>query len=340
MKNYIYGNSWTQELEDLIEVDKAKPLIMEMFYKHGLRAYEVITTNGEMVGCFKHKYMLTLDGLPYCQVYVEELRDNKVQYCFFSPYFEKARGRDLSDKRTIRASKISGLMRMLDKYKCVVDDPIKIIGQNTLGQALSSAFAELMKGSKGYRRSFLPSEQFDVLQAYMTGTKLPIHEHEDIKNMFDMWCKEVETERHALEKVQTLYGSNEFYVLAETEANGICIGKAKFTFKAPDSIRDNTLEITDSFQRVASIHDLEGIDDLKSFMVMYKIYTESREDMKYRISRKPKDKLIVPDSGYIKDMECYASSVNYSVSNFSMNVLIVCIEGADNETISSAIAPN
>jgi hypothetical protein len=336
MRNYIYDNSWSQELEDLIEKDLAKPLIMEMFYKHGLRAYDVISTKGvaydkddEMIEVFQHKYMMTLDGLPYCQVYVDELRDGKLQYCFYSPYFEKERGRDRDDKRTVRASKISGLMRMLEKYKCVQDDPLEVIGTSTLNYAVSSTISELTKGSKGNRTSLHSSEQYEILNAYMTGTKLPTNKHEEIKKVFDIWHKEVETERHAITKAQSLYGS-EFYVLAESKAKGICIGKAKFNFKSEGTIVDMKVEITDGFQRVSSLDELNDIDDVKAFMTMYKVYMESREDKAYRIKQMPEGKLIVSDSGYFPDMEYYCTSANYSVTNFSMNVLILPIGATTN----------
>ena len=336
MRNYIYDNSWTQELEDLIEVDKAKPLIMEMFYKHGLRAYDVISTKGltydkddEMIEYIHHKYMMTLDGLPYCQVYVDELRDGKLQYCFYSPFFEKERGRDRDDKRTVRASKISGLMRMLEKYKCVQDDPLEVIGVGTFNYAVSSTVSELTKGSRGNRSSLQSTEQFEILNAYMTGNKLPTDKHEKYKKVFDIWHEEVETERRAVAKAQSLYG-NEFYVLAESKAKGICIAKAKFTFKSEDSIMESKVEITDGFQRVASLDELTDIDDVKSFMTMYKVYMESQPDKAYRIKQMPEGKLIVADSGYFPDMEYYCTSANYSVSNFSMNVLILPIGASSN----------
>ena len=336
MRNYIYDNSWTQEIEDLIEVDKAKPLIMEMFYKHGLRAYDVISTKGvtydkddEMIEVFQHKYMMTLDGLPYCQVYVEELRDNKIQYCFYSPFFEKERGRDRDDKRTVRASKISGLMRMLEKYKCVQDDPLEVFGKGTFHYAVSSTVSELTKGARGNRSSLHSTEQFEILNAYMTGNKLPTDKHEKYKKVFDIWHEEVETERHAVAKAQSLYG-NEFYVIAESKAKGICIGKAKITFKSYDSIMDTNVEITDGFQRVTSLDELTDIDDVKSFMTMYKVYMESQTDKAYRIKQMPEGKLIVADSGYFPDMEYYSTSANYSVSNFSMNVLILPIGATTN----------
>lgn len=334
MQNYIYDNSWTQELEDLIEKDLAKPLIMEMFYKHGLRAYDVVSTKGialhgdedEMIEVTNHKYMMTLDGLPYCQVFVERVGKDKVQYCFYSPYFEKERGRDKNDKRTVRASKISGLMRMLEKYKCVKDDPLDVIGRDSITYAVSSTVNEAMRDVKNNSRYFGPKEQYAVLNAYMTGTKLPTNKHEEIKKVFDIWYKEVETERHANEKARLLYG-NEFYVLAETKSHGICIGKAKINFKTDEVLMDRDVEVTDGFQRVASLDDLDDIDDLKPILTMYKVYMEGHPDYNRRIRE---GKVLITMNGYQPDLNVYGSSANYSAGEFAMNIMIVPIEATTN----------
>lgn len=334
MKNYIYDNAWTQELEDLIEADLAKPLIMEMFYKHGLRAYDVTpiktyefneeTESSETK--LNYKYMMTLDGLPYCQVYAVKVGKDKLQYCYYSPYFEKERGADRDDKRTVRASKISGLMRMLEKYKCVKDDPLDIIGKDTITYAVSSTVNELMREVKNNSRHFGVKEQYAVLNAYMTGNKLPTDKHEEIKKLFDIWHKEVETERHANEKVKSLYG-NEFYILAESKSAGICIGKAKINFKTDEVLMDREVEVTDGFQRVASLDELNDIDDLRPLLTMYKVYIEGHPDLSRRVRE---GKVITSMNAYLPDLEIFGTSSNYSAGDFAMNILIVPIGATTN----------
>jgi hypothetical protein len=329
MQNYIYDNSWSQELEDLIEKDLAKPLIMEMFYKHGLRVYDVTEFKpyepfNEDTGSetnYNYKYMMTLDGLPYCQVFVEKVGKDKVQYCFYSPYFEKERGKDKTDKRTVRASKISGLMRMLEKYKCVKDDPLDVIGREAITYAVTSTVNDAMREVKNNSRYFGAKEQYAVLNAYMTGTKLPTNKHEEIKKVFDIWHKEVETERHANEKARSLYG-NEFYILAESKSHGICIGKAKINFKTDEVLMDRDVEVTDGFQRVASLDDLDDIDDLKPILTMYKVYMEGHPDYSRRIRE---GKVLVSTTGYNPDLEVYGASANYSAGEFAMNILMIPI---------------
>ena len=331
MKNYIYDNMWTQELEDTIENDKAKPLIMEMFYKHGFRVYdaEAYTNWGQSYAELKeefynqekriNKFMLTLDGLPYCQVYVDEVAQGKTEYCFYSPYFEKERGRDQQDKRTVRSAKISGLMRMLEKYGCVQDSPEKIITSDSMHFIPSSV------GTHIIRNSGLPSkpihsqlQQYEVLEAYMTGKRFTVEKDDELKKLFDIWAKEVETERHAVSKVQLMFG-NEFYLVIETGGDGICYGKIKFNFDK-DSIRGATYEVTDSFQRVKSIDDVD--DEIKPALTMYKIWSESNVPEHYQ----NKGKIISNDTGYIKDLEMVVTAGRYGSDDFSMRFLAIPLE--------------
>lgn len=325
MKNYIYESMWTQELEDLIENDKAKPLIMEMFYKHGFRVYQVIK---QSVGGlndderFINKFMLTLDGLPYCQVYVDNMTDN-TNYCFCSPFYEKERGRDRMDKSTIQSSKISGLMRMLDKYKCVVDTPERVIGTDAIYYIPATVERELLKDEPRGKPDCTNTEQYEVLKAYMTSTKLPEDKHTAMKNMFDKWTKTMETERHAVEKVQSMFGKD-FYILGETSCEGICVGKARIMYKDSTSLRNVPYEITDSFQRVKSLDELEGHDDLKAAVVMYKVWMESNLSPHYQI----KNKTLCNEIGYINELDVVSSGTHrgYMFEPFNINLLAIPIE--------------
>ena len=332
MKNYIYDAMWSQDLEDAIEADKAKPLIMEMYYKYGFKAY-AMSSHGYVVEEFDqdtntwgsthksvNKYMMTLDGLPYCQVYVDDMSPKKTDYCFYSPYFEKERGRDRQDKRTIRSAKISGLMRMLDKYKCVVDTPERVLGADALHYIYSVTYQNLSRAARHSDKPQHPSrQQYEVLEAYMTGKKLPTEKNEELKKLFDIWSKEVETERHALDKVKTMFG-NEFYIIAEScQGEGLCIGKGKFNF-IHNEMRNVPFEITDSFQRIKSIDEVD--DSLKTMLTMYKVWEEINTPSHYKV----KDKILSHDTGYIKDLDMVITHSNHARDFFGMNVLIIPME--------------
>jgi len=341
MKNYIYEPMWSQELEDIVENDKAKPLIMEMFYKHGFRVYDATKTNrmlgevdeeGNVHNAVRasYKFMLTLDGLPYCQVYVDDTTYNSAtSYCYYSPFYKKERGHDETDRHTIRSAKISGLMRILDKYKCVVDTPEAVLGTDAAYYIPNIAHQVFLREGegKGYisKPDFSAIQQYEVLNAYMTGTKLTVEKEAEFKNIFDIWTKSVETERHANDKVRLMYG-NDFYILAETVGEGICVGKGRFRYEeyADKLMRNPPFEITDSFQRVRTLDELEGCDDLKAMITMYKVWRDSNTPAHYIT-----DSMIISrDTEYIKDLDIVNSSVNrgYQFEPFNIRLLAIPIE--------------
>lgn len=329
MKNYIYDAMWSQELEDLVENDKAKPLIMEMYYKYGLKVYDALTIRRGMIEWTEgdneitdnqkstHKFMMTLDGLPYCQVYVDELVAGKPEFCFYSVYYEKERGKTRDDKRTVRSAKISGLMRMIDKYKCVIDGAEKIIGSDVLNSVSHSVVTEHIKGRRlmSYDRPKFDNAQFlDILGCVVTGKKPTVEAMEFYKKAFDILDKEAQDVRQAEEEIKSIIGG-EMYVLAEDIHNGICIGKAKLNLVG--DFRVAGLEVTDGFQRLPSLEDYPEYDLLKPTLLMYKIMTE--QQMQKDGFRLDQNMTIQRVQGYMPDLQVITSASTYN-NNASFTV--------------------
>lgn len=332
MKNYIYDAMWSQELEDLVENDKAKPLIMEMYYKYGLKVYGVTSTS-RLVGEVDeqgfvhektrqtHKFMMTLDGLPYCQVYVDEA-GAKSEYCFFSVYYEKERGKTRDDKRTIRSARISGLLRMLDKYKCVVDGVDKIICTDTLNSVTHGVYSEHIKGRKlmSYDRPKFDNAQFlDILGCVVTGRKPTVEAMEHYKKVFDILDKEAQDVRQAEDIIKSIVGG-EMYVIAEDHHEGICVGKIKLNLA--EGFRVGGFEVTDGFQRLPSLEDYPEYDLLKPTLLMYKIkYEQDMQKEGYTIET---HRLIQRMQGYIPDLDIVTTATPYNNSNsFSVRYMFI-----------------
>jgi hypothetical protein len=220
-------------------------------------------------------------------------------------------------------------MRILDKYKCVVDTPEAVLGTDAAYYIPNIAHQVFLREGegKGYisKPDFSAIQQYEVLNAYMTGTKLTVEKEAEFKNIFDIWTKSVETERHANDKVRLMYG-NDFYILAETVGEGICVGKGRFRYEeyADKLMRNPPFEITDSFQRVRTLDELEGCDDLKAMITMYKVWRDSNTPAHYIT-----DSMIISrDTEYIKDLDIVNSSVNrgYQFEPFNIRLLAIPIE--------------
>jgi hypothetical protein len=137
MKPYIFAECYDEALENLIENDRAKPLIEEMFYQYGLKVMHSIpllrvkygkdvtyVSNFELatsVDVISHAFILTLDGLPYCAVYVADL--DKPTYCYYSLFYHKDRAKYGNDDRgTLRSIHIDSLLKNIDKNKAMPCD--------------------------------------------------------------------------------------------------------------------------------------------------------------------------------------------------------------------------
>jgi hypothetical protein len=137
MKPYIFAECYDEALENLIEKDRAKPLIEEMFYQYGLKvmhsipllrvkygkdvtyvsSFELATS----VDVISNAFILTLDGLPYCAVYVADL--DKPTYCYYSLFYHKDRAKYGNDDRgTLRSIHIDNLLKTIDKNKAMPCD--------------------------------------------------------------------------------------------------------------------------------------------------------------------------------------------------------------------------
>ena len=125
MKRYIYQGTWSQELEDAVETSISKPIVEEMFYKFGLTVYAKSNRKDD-------SFLMTMEGLPYCEVYAEKVLNIKtgeecISYAYYSDHYAKERGQDSEDKRTLRSVKLSKLISTIEKNKALMPDHTNLL---------------------------------------------------------------------------------------------------------------------------------------------------------------------------------------------------------------------
>ena len=191
MKNQIYQNCYSQELENLIASSPVLPLINELFYKYGLKVFQATSIKD----FYKHEYRtrieetplhdtgfyMTLDGLPYCLAYVESNDDGELTYCFKTMNYIKERGRDDDDKRTLRSKKISSLIKSIDTKKGIT--PLEdFLGVDEC-QELRRTLENTIRGDS-YKRNNLDSDLIhNVLKAFMSKMSLDKFTREQISEI-------------------------------------------------------------------------------------------------------------------------------------------------------------
>jgi hypothetical protein len=272
MKPYIYAGSWTQELEDYIEADgDTKPLIEEMFYKFGLKVYARDSSS-------KKQYLMTLDGLPYCGVYTAyEFSANKqsdeLTYFYYSEYYNKDRGRDIQDKRTLRSNKLSKLMQTLEKNKAIMPDHTKLLTRSLIRSAVDMVRSHGKSGGK-YIGDLNTVQAQMLLECVLDGRSVSsIPNLETYKVILDKWKLSDETKSLNTKKIDTMFGA-ELYAIAETRDKGFAIASIKLNEPSGDTY---TYDVIKPFQRVLSLDDYEYIDEIRPVLTMYKLAIENED---------------------------------------------------------------
>ena len=274
----MYEGVWSQKLEDEVENSIAKPLVEEMFYRFGLKVYGM---SKDTYGSF----LMTLDGLPYCEVYAEKVFNHKkevdeIVYCYYSMYYGKERGRDSVDRHTLRSTKLTKLMQTIDKNKALMPDHTSLFNKSIV-QNLIDDIKRSMKNP--HTRKYIGDVSVEMVQRLLSDalTKTPATEELKVKYklILDKWNEADENEQRAHDKVRTVLG-NEFYAIAETETEGVAIASFKVT-KTNDNY-NSEYEIIKPFQRVLNIDDYEFIDDIRLPLTMLKLNMETIEISEHR----------------------------------------------------------
>lgn len=317
MQKYIYEACYTQELDDVINSDShLKLLVEEMFYRYGLKAY---AWSGKSSSLFEVKagVLMTLDGTPYCKVFVETSWDAKkeidvLEYCYTTAFASKERGTDYQDRHTWRSSKLSALMRTLDKKKAVPTD-----FTNSFNNDVVRTLIELVKDSaSGTYKSTIDisrAPQIQPLLEYLIDNKpIPADKIPEYKVILDKWKQADENKNAMNNKLNTMF-TNEFYIIGENKTDGYVIGSAKlislekYEKDEPwDSNATSLFEMVKPFQRVLSLDDYEYIDEIRPMLLMFKVNLEGREqrnDNKYHYDKEgqisPERRFFYDDVGIV-----------------------------------------
>lgn len=215
MKPYIFAECYDEALENLIEKDRAKPLIEEMYYQYGLKVMHSIPVARVKFGKeimytsnFFHEltdkndcsnaFILTLDGLPYCAVYVADL--DKPTYCYYSLFYHKDRAKYGNDDRgTLRSIHIDSLLKTIDKNKAMpCDQDIIDYTTNQMYPLLNGMFDSKKElylignyyGLKGYTIGKIkayekkPQSDYDMFEIIdLFHRVVDIQDHEDKDNL-------------------------------------------------------------------------------------------------------------------------------------------------------------
>ena len=264
MSRYILAGFESEELEQSLRDSPVFPLVRDMCFKFGVKVLAEVDLGGS-----RPAFQLCLpNGMAVGKVYTYINKDNKLEYCYRTPYYKKDRGNSDEDKQTLRSTKVSSLMATISRVGAVIDVP-KLLDKKMgkLGDA-----KDIMEKAMGtsYKSSseFAANEIQALLCAFLGETPSGNHLTIDTLKCKKVLDKYNEADRVANKKLEEVgrFFSNPFYMIGADSFGHFIVGKVKVT-------GEKQYEIVEPFKRYK---DITERDDLIPVMTMTKLAHEGK----------------------------------------------------------------
>ena len=273
---FLDGFGSEEELASLKAAD-VFPLVRELQFKHGLKVLRLTQTGA--YGAATPAYQLcSKNGIAVAKVWTQQNDDNRLEFCYRSPYYAKDRGRNQADKETLHSVKVSSMMAALTRHDVVPKDEVlvskKVAGTKTAMSLMRSAIGDSNK------RNDLTASEVHALIAKVLGQPDRDHLLIDLNKCKNILDKYEEADRIQEEKRQEIARvfRNPYYMIGVDELNHLIIGKFKIVKQ--DGLDKYEYETVEPFKRYPNV---EAYPDLIPLMTMIKVAYESNSDGKQDI---------------------------------------------------------
>lgn len=269
MVNYIYdGCDPTGDIEAEMKQSPVFSLIKELHFKYNMKVTGMDEVNYWRSGGKKASgyLMAKSNGMNVCRVYVEH--DGKdIIYCYYSPYYEKERGSDSTDRKTLRSKKLSSLMATLKKNNVVPDDVTRVYSTNRAYVSAVRSIAD--KVGNDYRSTHFNSDQeYQLLKALLNNeslsdellnkAKVALTNHDNVSD--------IKVKRD--EEIKRFFGKS--YVVLADGTDNIVTGIIKYNERDGDPCFDEV----EPLRRCKASDIGEHFPDLAGYLAMLKVHVE------------------------------------------------------------------
>jgi hypothetical protein len=275
---YLDGFGSEEELASL-KTENVFPLVRELEFKFGLKVLRKtgVYTNSGMTGSYQ---LCNKHGLAVAKVWTETADGGKIEYCYRSPYYSKARGKSDQDKQILRSVKLSSLITALSKHKVVPD--LQTLTDKKI--AVTKTAIAYMRDALGESRKAVeltPDEVHALLVHYFGENPeshgLPINVNK-CKNTLDKYN---EADRIRVEKRKEIDRAfrKPYYLIGVDELHHFIIGKFKIV-EEDERFNKYVYETVEPFKRYPNI---EAYPELIPLMTMVKVAYENFNSAKHGI---------------------------------------------------------
>jgi len=250
MSRYILAGFENEELEQSLRNSEVFPLVRDMCHKFGLK---VLSENP--LGGLRQAFQMCLpNGMAVGKVYTHTNKDNKLEYCYRTPYYKKERGSSDEDKQTLRSTKVSSLMATLGRVGAIITVD-KLVGKKMGKLSDAMDIMQTAMGSTYKSASDLHPDEIQALLCAFLGES-PSGNHVAVDTLK---CKKVldkynEADRVRVKKLQEVdrFFHNPFYMIGADSFGHFIVGKVKI-------VGDKQYELVEQFKRYKSVDECAEI---------------------------------------------------------------------------------
>ena len=304
--NYVYEGLDTVVSEDDVKNNKVFPLIRELRFKYDLQVFNMYEEKRWSEAHLDQAFTLCNPmGIAIAKVFYEEKEE---QFCYYSTWYEKSRGSDSSDRRTLRSKKLSSLMSTLKKND-VVPNEEKVTKEIMKGhnfnyrQAVETVRDKM--GNCNKNNPFNPNDIHPLLEILLEGKpydSLPDELKNKVTQTLDNYKEKDNIKKARDEEVNRFFGN--CYALFVDGLGQYVVGVVKhknLDVSHPIKYEYDGFEIVKPFKRFADIDALGVYPDLVSYLTMLKTYAENKNHEQFY--------------GYVPKTNTYFQDLDMVVSN-------------------------
>jgi hypothetical protein len=263
-----------------IATSECKTLIREICFKYDLK---VLCTVERQDAADKKSFLLVRDGWnPIGEVYSRILRNddgnNFTEYSFYSHYYEKARGKSVDDKHTLRSKKISSLLTTIKKMKAIPSDIVATTRKHTMQWAdnISSYEGKLGMERKSVSDAGFHASDLQAIMEYVLGespnTNMTAAIQDKCKIALDKY-KSIDKMNDSTRQELSRLFDTAFYVVGASQNDYLVVGIARCTNTLSANSR-SSYEF-EMVKPIKLVDNLEEFPELLSVMTMWKAQRES-----------------------------------------------------------------
>ena len=255
-----------------ITTSDAKTLIRELCFQYELKVLRSI----QRIGAVGDKaFLLVKDGwCPVGEAYTRVQRDDDgkefIEYCFYTNYYEKARGRSSDDRRTLRSKKVSTLVTTIKKVGAIPDSKLA----TSMHMSSWSDNIRIYENKLGIRRKDADEFKANELQAMMEyvlgespNTNMTAEIQNKCKLVLDKYKEVDKMNNHTRAEVDRVFGKP-FYAVGVSYADQIVVGVLKcINTTLPPNQGRHDFEIITPFK---TVDNLDEFPELVAVTTMWK----------------------------------------------------------------------